>query len=86
MRALAVASGGRHRRPKRRTTKSRGKAFMVATIGAKGGDALSRSQQQCRLAVLTILAEALNRVDQAFQARAINLLQSLPEPCDMSFR
>jgi hypothetical protein len=58
---------------------------MVATIHARRGDALSHSQLQCRLAVLTILAETLIRVEQAFQARAIDLLESLPEPRDMSF-
>jgi hypothetical protein len=85
MTALAVLSGGHHRQPKLRTAKGRGKTFMVATIRAKGGDALSRSQLQIRLAVLAILGEALIRVEQAFQARVINLLQSLPEPRDMSF-
>jgi hypothetical protein len=85
MTAHAVTSGGRYRRPKRRTAKSCGKPFTVTTVRAKGNDALSRSQLQIRLAVLTILGETLNRVGQAFQARAIDLLQSLPEPRDMSF-
>jgi hypothetical protein len=49
------------------------------------GRASSHSQLQIRPAVLTILAENLNRVAQAFQVRAIDLLQSLPEPRDMSF-
>jgi hypothetical protein len=58
---------------------------MIATIHAKRGDALSRSQLQCRLAVLMILAETLSRVSEAFRARAIDLLQSLSEARDMSF-
>jgi hypothetical protein len=85
MTALAAISGGHHRQPKRPTAKGCGKTFMVATIRANGGDALSRSQLQCRLAVLIILGETLNRVGQAFQVRVINLLQSLPEARDMSF-
>jgi hypothetical protein len=85
MTAHSLISSGRYFEPKRRTAKRRGKTFMVATIRAKGGVALSRSQLLIRLAVLTILAETLNRVGQAFQARAIDLLQSLPEPRDMSF-
>jgi hypothetical protein len=85
MTAHALISGGRYRQPKRRTTKSRGKTFMVTTIHAKRGEALSRSQLQCRLAVLVILGEALNRVLSAFQVRVINVLEGLPEPRDMSF-
>jgi hypothetical protein len=86
MTACAVTSSGRCRVPKRRTAKSYRRSFVVATIRAKGNDALSRSQLQCRLAVLIILGESLILVEQAFQARAIDLLQSLPEPRDMSFR
>ncbi|MGC1863860.1 MAG: hypothetical protein WA733_22755 [Methylocystis sp.] len=58
---------------------------MVATIRAKGGVALSLSQLQIRLAVLTILAETLIRVEQAFQVRVINLLEKLLQCRDMSF-
>jgi hypothetical protein len=86
MTAYAATSGGRFRRPKRRTTKTRGKTFMVATIHVKRGDALSPSQLQCRLAVRVILGKTLNRVGQAFQARVINLLEGLPEARDASFR
>jgi hypothetical protein len=85
MTAHALISSVRYRKPKHRTAKSYRKSFVVATIRAKGNDALSRSQLQIRLAVLTILGETLNRVGQAFQARAFDLLQSLPEPRDMSF-
>jgi hypothetical protein len=85
MTAHALTSRVRYRRPKRRTVKRGGKTFMVATIRAKGGVALSLSQMQIRLAVLTILTETLIRVEQAFQVRVINLLEKLLQCRDMNF-
>ncbi|HEY8033314.1 MAG TPA: hypothetical protein VIF02_13300 [Methylocella sp.] len=86
MTAHAAISGERYRRPKRCIAERNGKPFQVATIRAKGGVALSRSQLQGRLAVLIILGETLIRVEQPFQVRVINLLESLPEARYMSFR
>ncbi len=85
MTAHPAISGGRYRRRKSLTAKRSGSPFRVAMIRAKGGGVLSRSQQQCRLVVVTIYMQALNCVGQAFQACAIDLLESTPEPRDLSF-
>ncbi len=86
MTAHPLISGGRYLEPKRRTTKSRGKRFTVATIDAKRGETSSRVQLHCRLAVLTILAETQNQFGQAFQARVDRFLRSLPEAWHASFK